>query len=100
MLSSCVPLIDEQAIEDTIHIALMKPIRLTENPFLAKAESLGDRATACVVCRTGDLDFMQLMLLKRMPHHRSTSLGYHAFSFHRRVEPIAQFDFATRQFRR
>src|SRR5689334_9616240 len=94
MLCSCVPLIDEQAIEDPIHITAMKPIRLTENPLLSKTESLGDCAAARVICRTGDLDFMQLMLLERMPHHRSTSLGYYAFSFHRSVDPIAQFDIA------
>src|SRR3989442_4544370 len=95
MLRSCVPLIDDQAIEDPIHIAVMKPIHLAENPLLDKAESLGDCTTASVVCRTGYLDFMHLRLLDRMPHHRSTTLGYYTFSFHRSVERIAQFDFAT-----
>ena len=58
MLRSCAPLIGEQAIEDPIHIAVMKPNRLAENPLLDKAESLGDGTTARVVYRTGDLDFV------------------------------------------
>ena len=37
---------------------------------------------------------MQLMLLERVPHHRSTSPNYQAFSLHRSVDPIAQFGFA------
>ena len=35
MLCSCVPLIDKQAIEDPIHIPVMKLIRLTEDPLLS-----------------------------------------------------------------
>src|SRR5260370_2193981 len=73
MLCSCVPLIDKQAIEDPIHITVMKPIRLTDNPLLSKAESLGDCAAARVVCRTRHLDFMHLILHARVPHHRPTS---------------------------
>jgi hypothetical protein len=58
-----VPLIEEQAIEDPIHIAIMKPNHLAQNPLLEKAESLGDSTTARIVYRTGDHDFMHFMLL-------------------------------------
>src|SRR5258707_11448768 len=73
----------------------MKPISLAENPLLGKAETFGDRTTAGIFCRTGDLDFIQLMHLERMPHQSPTSLCHNAFSLHRGVDPIAQFDFAA-----
>jgi hypothetical protein len=80
-LCSCVPLIDEQAIEDPIHRAVMQPNYLAQNPLLEKAKALGDGTTARVVDRTGDHDFLHLVLLERMPHHRATRLGDDAFSF-------------------
>lgn len=64
-LCSCVPLLGEQAIEDAIHRATMQPHHLAQNPFLDKAEALGDGATAQFVDRTGDHDFLQLVLLDR-----------------------------------
>src|SRR5215467_4801072 len=73
----------------------MKPTHLAKNALLEKAEAFGDGTTARIVYRTGDHDFMQLMFLKCMLHHRSTCPGDDAFSLKRGVEPIAQFDVAT-----
>jgi hypothetical protein len=50
-LCACVPLIDEQAIEDPIDIAVMKPIRPAKNSLLDEAESFGDGA-AELACRS------------------------------------------------
>ena len=94
-LCSRVPLIDEKAIEDHIHIAVMKPIRLAQNPLLEKAEALGDGSTARVVYRTGDHNFLYLVLFEGIPHHRATRLGDNAFSLQRSVQPVAQFDRAV-----
>ena len=67
----------------------MKPIRLAQDPFLGKAQSLGNGTAVRVVCRTGDHDFVQLMLLEGMLQHRATHLGHDTFPLHGRVEPIA-----------
>jgi hypothetical protein len=93
-LCSCAPLINEQAIEDPIHAAITKPNDLAENPLLDKAKSFGNGTTARIVNRTGDNDFVHLMHLERVSHHHATRLGDNAFSLHRRIEPIAQFDAA------
>jgi hypothetical protein len=76
LLGSRVPLLDEQAIEDPTYIAIVKPPRPAENPFLCKAQSFRDRTAGGISFRTGDLNFLQLMLLERMVYHRSTLLGY------------------------
>ena len=94
-LCLCVPLIDEKAIEDSIHRAVMQSNYLAQYPLLKKAEALGDGSTARVIYRTGDHDFLQLVLFEGIPHHRATCLGDDAFSLQRSVEPVAQFDCAV-----
>src|SRR5215467_13469098 len=93
-LCTCAPFINEQAIEDYIHIAITKPTDLAKNPLLDKAESVGNCTTARIVNRTGDDDFVHLMHLERMPHHGAACLSDNAFPLQRCIKPIAQFDAA------
>ena len=90
----CAPLINEQTVEDYIHVAVTKPTDLAENPLLDKAESFGNGTTARIVNRTGDDDFVHLMHLECMQYHGAACLSDNAFSLHCCIEPIAQFDAA------
>ena len=90
LLGLRVPLLDEQAIADPTYIAIVKPSRPAENPFLGKVQSFRERTAGGIFFRAGDLNFLQLILLERMVYHRSTRLGYYAFSLHRVIDPIAQ----------
>ncbi len=53
------------------------------------------RSTARVVDCTRVYNFLHMVLLEGIPHHRATRLGDDAFSLQRRVEPVAQFDRAV-----
>src|SRR5579863_3260775 len=94
LLCSGIPLLPEQAVKHPVTKAVMKPTRSAKQAFLGKAKSFRDRAAAGIFCRTGDLDFLHLPFLERVPDHGPARLRDDAFALQRGVDPIAQFDFA------
>jgi hypothetical protein len=59
-----------------------------EDSFLKKPEPAGDATTPMILCRTADLDPVQVVSAKAFRNDRAAGCSYDAFSFVRAIDPI------------